>query len=138
MLAAMAAAGPVSHGDTVQLLACYYPWLCGLHILLDYFSDLDEDRQYNDLNFVDFYPTALAAERGLLHFLQQTRAAVEKLPRAAFHRLVTSGLLALYLSDPKAASPGRKKITQQLLHAAGTETLWLHRMCLLLRQKGII
>ena len=138
MLAAMAAAGPVSPGDTLQLFACYYPWLCGLHILLDYFIDLDEDRQYNDLNFVHFYPTALAAEKGLLYFLQQAKASMEKLPRAAFHRLVTSGLLALYLSDPKAATPERKKITQQLLHAAGAEALWLHRICLFLRKRGII
>jgi len=138
MLAAMAAAGPVTPGDTLQLFACYYPWLCGLHILLDYFIDLDEDRQYNDLNFVDFYPTALAAERGLLYFLQQAKAAMEKLPRSSFHRLVTSGLLALYLSDPKAAAPERKEITQQLLHAAGAEALWLHRICLLLRKRRII
>ena len=137
-LAAMAAAGPVSPHDISQMLSCYFPWLCGLHILLDYFIDLDEDEDFNDLNFVNFYPTALAAERGLLHFLQETLTRVQKLPRPAFHFTVSIGLLALYLSDPKASQHGRKKTAQEMLRCAGAEARWLHRFCLYLRKSGII
>ncbi|NLP36808.1 MAG: tetraprenyl-beta-curcumene synthase family protein [Firmicutes bacterium] len=138
MLAAMAAAGPVSPKEISQLLSCYFPWLCGLHILLDYFIDLDEDKDFNDLNFVNFYPTALAAEKGLLRFLEETLTRVKKLPRPAFHFTVSIGLLALYLSDPKAFQHGCKKTVQQLLHFAGAEARWLHRFCLYLRKGGVI
>lgn len=138
MLAAMAAAGPVLPQEISQMLSCYFPWLCGLHILLDYFIDLDEDQDFNDLNFVDFYPTDLAAEKGLLRFLAETLSRVQQLPRPAFHFTVCIGLLALYLSDPKAAQHGRKKTAQQLLRFAGAEARWLHRFCLYLRKSGLL
>ncbi|HZK25666.1 MAG TPA: tetraprenyl-beta-curcumene synthase family protein [Oscillospiraceae bacterium] len=138
LLTAMAAAGPVSKSEIEQVLACYFPWLCGFHILLDYFIDLDEDQQHHDLNFVDCYPTPLVAERGLLNFLSAALQKTAALHRPAFHRTVVYGLLALYLSDPKANVPERKKLSQQLLRTGGNEALWLHRCCLLLRKLGKI
>ncbi|EEG78771.1 tetraprenyl-beta-curcumene synthase family protein [Dethiobacter alkaliphilus] len=137
-LAAMASAGPVSSEQRRELLACYFPWVCGLHILLDYFIDLDEDREFGDLNFVSFYPTQMAMEEGLKQFAQEAMQRVETMPRSGFHRTVAIGLLAMYLSDPKASQSGRNKISQQLLRYGGTETFWLYKVCLALRSKGII
>jgi tetraprenyl-beta-curcumene synthase len=137
-LAAMAAGGNVSNEETELLLDCYFPWLCGLHILLDYFIDLDEDREHGDLNFVAYYPSPQAMEDGLVRFLDESLSRVEKLPRPAFHSTVIKGLLALYLSDPKAVHPARKKVAQRLLRRGGGETLWLHRVCLRLRRQGVI
>jgi tetraprenyl-beta-curcumene synthase len=137
-LAAMAANGPVTRTEIDTLMGCYFPWLCGLHILLDYFIDLDEDREHDDLNFVAFYPGVLAMEDGLTNFVRQTLAQVQHLPRPAFHRTVTMGLLALYLSDPKASQGGRSKISQQLLRYDGNEALWLQRICITLRNNGMI
>ena len=138
LLTAMAAAGPVTAGEIEQVLNCYFPWLCGFHILLDYFIDLDEDRRHHDLNFVDCYPSPLVAERGILNFLSESLRRAAALPRSVFHQTVVNGLLALYLSDPKAEAPERKKLSQQLLRSAGSEALWLHRCCLLLRRLGKI
>jgi tetraprenyl-beta-curcumene synthase len=134
----MAAAGPVTKTETEKLLTCYFPWLCGLHILLDYFIDLDEDLQHGDLNFVSFYPGTKSKEDGLTRFLDESLVRVETLPRPVFHRTVTQGLLALYLSDPKALSADRNKISQQLLRQGGPEGLWLQKVCTLLRSKGLI
>lgn len=136
--AAMAAAGPVGRQETEQLLTCYFPWVCGLHILLDYFIDLDEDREHGDLNFVSFYPGSGVMQNGLTRFVTESLRRVEELPRPAFHRTVTQGLLALYLSDPKACSPDRNKISQQLLRYGGPEASWLHRVCSRLRRSGVI
>ena len=137
-LAAAAAAGPVCRKTTEGLLACYFPWLAGLHILLDYFIDLDEDQESGDVNFVACYPDLEAAEQGLIRFLDESLHRVLRLPRPAFHLMVVKGLLALYLSDPKALAPTRKKTAQRLLRAGGAETLWLHRFCLGLRRVGLI
>ena len=131
-LSARAAAGPAGGKEIAGILSCYFPWICGLHILLDYFIDLDEDKTYNDLNFVSYYPSPRDAEEGLLRFLR------EALPRPAFHGMVVSGLLALYLSDPKALTPERKKTAQRLLRAGGPETSRMHRVCLGLRRRGVI
>lgn len=137
-LAALAAAGRVNRLEADRLLSCYFPWVCGTHILLDYFIDLDEDREHGDLNFVSFYPSSPEAEKGLSRFIQQSLESVEKLPRPAFHRTVTVGLLALYLSDPKVFGPGRRKVAQQLLRYGGAEATWLHRVCMSLRKRGTV
>ena len=137
-LTAAAAEGKVSRMETERLLACYFPWICGIHILLDYFIDLDEDQLHGDLNFVAYYPSLQHAEAGLTRFLREAFQAADCLPRPAFHRTVVSGLLALYLSDPKAAQSGRRKITQQLLRSGGTAAMALYRVCLLLRRKHVV
>jgi len=135
-LAALAAAGPVSQEKVEELLDCYFPWLCGLHILLDYFLDLDEDRESGDLNFVSYYPSPDAMGNGLLRFLDEAARRACRLPRPSFHVMVVKGLLAMYLSDPKATLGGRKKTTQLLLRRGGLEVVAMHRFCLALRYVG--
>lgn len=138
VLAAAAAAGPIRGQDVDKLLECYFPWICGLHILLDYYIDLDEDSEFGDLNFVSYYTSQAEAEQGLLQFLQESLYRAKYLTRASFHTTVIKGLLALYLSDPKAGQSGRKKTSQRLLRCGGSETLWMHRFCNILRNRGII
>ncbi len=135
-LMALASAGPVSQSEAEQLLDCYFPWLCGLHILLDYYLDLDEDREHGDLNFVSYYRSPREAVSGLLWFLEEADRRVRQLPRPSFHQMVVKGLLAMYLSDPKAYLGGRKKMTQLLLRRGGTGVLAMHRFCLALRGMG--
>ena len=138
LLAAMAAAGPVAESEIKASLSCYFPWLCGLHILLDYFIDLDEDKKHHDLNFVSYYPSLLLAEKGMLRFLEEAKKGTANLPRPNFHRLVIMGLLALYLSDPKAYTAECLLLAQKLLQAGGPTACWLHRLCVLLRKMGRI
>jgi len=137
-LSAMASIAPLSRVEIDRLQASYFPWLSGLHILLDYFIDLDEDLQHGELNFVSFYPDEEVMTAGLTRFLRESLQRVETLPHAAFHRTVAQGLLALYLSDPKASRSGRNKISQQLLREVGMEARLLHKVCLGLRRAGIV
>ncbi|MBS4007238.1 MAG: tetraprenyl-beta-curcumene synthase family protein [Clostridium sp.] len=137
-LTAMASIAPLSSLEIDKLQACYFPWLCGLHILLDYFIDIDEDLRHDELNFVSFYPDEKAMTAGLARFLRESLQRTESLPHAAFHHTVVHGLLALYLSDPKTFCSGRNKISQQLLREAGMEARLLHKLCLALRSTGII
>jgi tetraprenyl-beta-curcumene synthase len=137
-LTALSAQGPVGTAETEALLECYFPWLCGLHILLDYFIDLDEDSEHGDLNFVSYYSNQADMEEGLLRFLEEALMRAGSLSRPAFHTTVIKGMLAMYLSDPKAYSAGRKKTAQRLLRRGGKETAWMHRSCLVLRQRGIL
>ncbi len=137
-LAAMASIRAINRLEIDRLQACYFPWLCGLHILLDYFIDLDEDLRHGELNFVSIYADEEVMTAGLTRFLCESLQGVEMLPHAAFHRTVVQGLLALYLSDPKAFCAERNKISRQLLREVGLEARLLHKVCLGLRSAGIV
>ena len=79
----------------------YFPWVQGLHILLDYFIDQDEDRRAGDLNFCSYYSDQQEMVTRLSHFYRQADLGVSALPNAGFHRLVIKGLLAVYCADAK-------------------------------------
>ena len=120
-----------------QTWAAYMPWVDGLHIMLDYFIDQDEDLQHGDMNLVSYYSPEKQVER-ILWFYHLARKAVQSLARARFHTLIADGLLALYLSDAKASSPGLAQASRQILARARLRAGILARMAGLLRQRGII
>ncbi|MFD3448717.1 tetraprenyl-beta-curcumene synthase family protein [Microbacteriaceae bacterium 4G12] len=79
----------------------YFPYLQGLHILLDYFIDQEEDRIGGDLNFCSYYENDEETFNRLKHFVTETDRSVKGLPDEKFHRLISRGLLGVYLSDRK-------------------------------------
>ncbi|WP_318614391.1 tetraprenyl-beta-curcumene synthase family protein [Sporosarcina sp. YIM B06819] len=79
----------------------YFPYIQGLHILLDYFIDQDEDRKGGDLNFCFYYANDEELCNRLIHFLQQADQFTSELPDQKFHKLINRGLLGVYLSDRK-------------------------------------
>ncbi|WP_051251003.1 tetraprenyl-beta-curcumene synthase family protein [Paenibacillus harenae] len=91
----------LSEQDAAAVKGIYFPHVCGLHILLDYLIDQEEDHAGGDLNFCNYYEdeSQLANRIGLI--VIRAREDVEKLPASRFHRMIIEGLLALYLSDPK-------------------------------------
>ncbi len=117
--------------------AAYMPWVNGLHIMLDYFIDQDEDLQHGDMNLVSFYGPRKQVER-ILWFYHLARKAVQSLARARFHTLIVDGLLAMYLSDAKARSPELANPSRQLLAGARLRAGVLGRVAKVLRKGGII
>jgi tetraprenyl-beta-curcumene synthase len=79
----------------------FFPWMCGLHILLDYVIDQEEDRNGGDLNFCFYYESGQQMVDRLQSIIRQTRAHIPEDALAPFHRMTVEGLLAVYLSDPK-------------------------------------
>ncbi|MFX3623700.1 MAG: tetraprenyl-beta-curcumene synthase family protein [Ectobacillus sp.] len=88
----------------------YFPYMQGLHILLDYFIDQEEDRIGGDLNFCSYYSNHEETLERLKHFIKETERGVKELPDAKFHRLISRGLLGIYLSDQKVTE--QKDLTQ--------------------------
>jgi tetraprenyl-beta-curcumene synthase len=107
--------------------SAYFPWVCGLHILLDYLIDLEEDRAGGDLNFVSYYATEAEAIDRLQYFVKQAKASVEMLPNPAFHRMIVDGLVAFYLADRKVnrSQPQIYAIAKRLLKQASGLTSFL-------------
>ena len=137
-LMALAARGEVEARDVAGVRQAYFPWIGGLHILLDYLIDQEEDRAGGDLNFCAFYSDNVEAGRRLVYFLQESLAAARRLPDPAFHLLVVRGLPAFYLSDNKAAAREQLPARQAVLQAAGPCTRHLYRLCRSLRRVRVV
>ncbi|MGG4033360.1 tetraprenyl-beta-curcumene synthase family protein [Paenibacillus cisolokensis] len=93
----------------------YFPHVCGLHILLDYLIDQEEDRGGGDLNFCRYYDSQETLVRRIGAIAANARRDVRRLPAHRFHRLIIEGLLALYLSDPKVRSQADVRRVSRLL-----------------------
>lgn len=133
-LFALAASSEVSHEHVQAVKDTYFPWICGLHILLDYFIDREEDRQGSDLNFTFYYQNDAAMEGRLKHFIRQSHNRLTHLENPTFARTVVEGLLAMYLSDQKIKQQRMQKIAAVLLNESGPNTWRVYRLCSLVRR----
>ncbi|GGD73827.1 tetraprenyl-beta-curcumene synthase family protein [Paenibacillus nasutitermitis] len=87
--------------DARLIRDAYFPHVCGLHIMLDYLIDQEEDRAGGDLNFCNYYADQAQLVERIGEIARCARQDVRTLPGSRFHAMVIEGLLALYLSDPK-------------------------------------
>jgi len=98
-----------SRDSANQLKEGYFPWVQGLHILLDYFIDQEEDRLGGDLNFCFYYDSDDTLVERFVHFIKEADGSVSHLPQAQFHRMISRGLLGLYLADKKVKGQKRMR-----------------------------
>jgi len=126
--------------DCTAALVCnlkdaYFPWVQGLHILLDYLIDQDEDRRGADLNFCSYYPDHREMLARLSHFYRQANLSVSALPYARFHRLMNRGLLGIYCADKKVYRQKEVKMAaRNLVLQGGSEGLFFYLVCWLYRR----
>lgn len=98
--------------DALRIREAYFPYVNGLHILLDYLIDQEEDRIGGDLNFCNYYENDETVIHRIEQFAEKAITHVQDLEHSRFHRMVIEGLLALYLSDPKVSEQS------QVLHVS--------------------
>lgn len=128
----------INNNDVRRIIKAYFPWVCGLHIMLDYWIDQEEDIREGDFNFAACYKTPALAARRLQLLLDKSLEGIASLPHHDFHRTIINGLLAVYLSDPKVKNQGFQDVSASLLDKAGREAKHFHRVCLALRKCGIL
>lgn len=103
--------------DIVQV---YFPYMQGLHILLDYYIDQQEDDAEGDLNFCWFYESPQRMHERIHYFTDMADRQLMKLPDKTFHSLIRKGLVGLYLGDAKTnAIPDRTGLKKTLLRKGG-------------------
>lgn len=99
----------------------YFPYIHGLHILLDYFIDQAEDRAVGDLNFCFYYEDDEEICQRLIHFLHEADRYTGSLPDQKFHKMIIRGLLGIYLSDRKVNEQKAVKVlAKQVMHQGGS------------------
>lgn len=102
--------------DAGAIRQIYFPHVCGLHILLDYLIDQEEDQAGGDLNFCNYYESKRLLVERISLIVNRAREDVKHLPGSRFHRLIIEGLLALYLSDPKVRSQNDvREVSRELM-----------------------
>lgn len=116
----------------------YFPWISGLHILLDYFIDLREDRETNQLNFVSYYPNNGMIYDRLQLFVEKSLTQAECLEYSKFHQVVVKGLLAMYLSDAKSMDSDIHFVVKKMLTNSGIGVNLLYQLCRQLRKGQVI
>jgi tetraprenyl-beta-curcumene synthase len=103
-----------------QVKNSYFPWVQGLHILLDYLIDREEDSIGGDLNFCNYYDSEREISERFIYSLRSADRAVAQLPHPHFHRTINRALLGVYLADPKVnAQKNVKIIARKILHSCG-------------------
>lgn len=124
-----------SAGLIAGIKNAYFPWVQGLHILLDYLIDQEEDRHGLDLNFCSYYEDKEQMADRLGYFYNQAQAGVANLPDAKFHHLITRGLLSIYLSDHKVSrQKDVRAIAKKLLSLGGSQAFFFYLHCWIYRR----
>lgn len=115
--------------DAERIVEAYFPWICGLHILLDYLIDQEEDVAGGDLNLVSYYPDHDTMRERLVLFVQEARRRARALPHPAFHSTIVQGLPGLYLSDRKVPRQRMQRLALTLLRASGPASFGYFLWC---------
>lgn len=126
-LASYALGGKMRPKLAEQIVKGYFPYVQGLHILLDYYIDQEEDKREGDLNFCHYYRDEVQLLERMSYFLIRAEEYLSMLPDEQFHRFIPKGLVALYLSDQKVKSiNGSERIKKELLNQSGLTGKFLH------------
>nr|WP_295970934.1 tetraprenyl-beta-curcumene synthase family protein [uncultured Bacillus sp.] len=113
----------------------YFPYIQGLHILLDYFIDQEEDRQGGDLNFCFYYKNDQELFQRLKYFVAEADRHTKNLPHKRFHQLINRGLLGLYLSDEKVRKQQSiRKLAKEIMKSAGPASAFFYFNAVLYRK----
>jgi len=124
---------PLSESRASALRNHYFPWICGLHILLDYLIDLEEDKEEDDFNFIRCYDSMDEAHQRLRYIKGQALQSSTELPRETVHSQVVKGLLAMYLSDEKTDKQAWVRPALSMVWTSGPTTWAFYGACRLYR-----
>lgn len=133
----LASADPnLSEQEVERIHDAYFPYVGGLHILLDYLIDQEEDKLGGDLNFCTYFSSMNETTERIAFMVENARSKILSLEHPNFHRMIIEGLLALYLSDPKVKSqPEVKRISRILMRKSPMTRLFFFLNSLWIRSK---
>lgn len=120
----LATRSKISEQEVRQTMDSYFPWICGLHILLDYLVDLEEDRIGGDLNFISYYTDERETIERLTYIFRRAHDAALRLPNPNFHKRIVEGLIGLYLADGKVE---RQPMVSRISRALMKQSSWRAR-----------
>lgn len=116
-LLSSAAVPHLSQERVGEIESLYWPWVGGLHTLLDSLIDREEDATRSQHNLLEHYACgeemAVRMERLAIH----ARARADAV--GVEHALILAGVIGLYLSDRRAWLPGVRSTSERVLGTLG-------------------
>jgi len=98
-----------------ELYKAYFPYIGGVHILLDYLIDQQEDVEGGDLNFCSYYQSPEEAAERIGWIAEEAKQRTSILGDYRFHGMIVEGLQAMYLSDPKVNGQRSVRIARKII-----------------------
>lgn len=119
--------GRMNKALALQIEKSYFPFMQGLHILLDYYIDQQEDEEEGDLNFCSYYTHEDEMKERFSYFVEQTHEEIQQLPDRKFHQMIHEGLVGMYLADQKVGSlTNGKNFVKGLLKVSGRKAKFFY------------
>jgi tetraprenyl-beta-curcumene synthase len=110
-----AAAEELLDADEVDLFArAYFPWIGGLHSLLDNLIDKHEDEAAGHRSLIEYYGPEQAAQR-MRWIAEQALQRANELPHSRRHVVILAAMIGNYLATPEAHSAELKPIGDSVL-----------------------
>jgi tetraprenyl-beta-curcumene synthase len=115
-----AAAGPqLDAGEVSALAHAYFPWIGGLHSLLDNLIDKHEDEAAGHRSLIEYYGPEQAAQR-MKWIAEQAQEKAGELPHSRCHVVILAAMIGNYLATPEAHSAELKPIGDSVLATVST------------------
>jgi tetraprenyl-beta-curcumene synthase len=118
VLIAAAAETQLDAGEVAALEYAYFPWIGGLHSLLDNLIDKREDEAAGHRSLVEYYGPQRAAQR-MRWLAQEAMRVAQELPHSRRHFVILAAMIGNYLSTPEAHSPELEPISESVLATVG-------------------
>jgi tetraprenyl-beta-curcumene synthase len=97
----------------------YFPWIGGLHSLLDSLVDVAEDRRDGQRSLLGYYASPQDAALRLMSLAACARSASRRLAGSRRHEAILTAMASYYLSAPEASSRELDGISSSVAGAAG-------------------
>ncbi len=117
-LIAAAAETRLEMHEVAAIDRAYFPWIGGLHSLLDNLIDKHEDEATGHRSLVEYYGSQRAAQR-MSWLAERAERAAGELPHGARHIVILAAMIANYLSTPEAQSAELAPVSRAVLATTG-------------------
>jgi tetraprenyl-beta-curcumene synthase len=118
VLMAAAAETQLDAGEVAALEHAYFPWIGGLHSLLDNLIDKHEDEAAGHRSLIEYYGPERAAQR-MRWLAEQALRRAGELPHSRRHVVILAAMIGNYLATPEAHSTELKPIGDSVLATVG-------------------
>jgi cytochrome P450 len=122
VLLALAAEPSCNQRELVDVYSAYFPWVSLTISMLDSYIDRANDVASGNHSYLSHYANETVAFDRLSAIIRQTVSRTARLPAGRRHAVLTSGIVAMYLSVESANTPELRAQTRKLAQAGGAVT----------------
>jgi tetraprenyl-beta-curcumene synthase len=118
-LIAAATAPAVDAAEIRAIEDAYFPWIGGLHSLLDHLVDRSEDAACAQRSLIDYYASQAQAAERMQALAERAASAARGLPAGRAHTVILAGMAGHYLSHPEASGSAARPVAHAVRTAIG-------------------